>query len=153
MRSYKQKVKKHIEQNFHSVAWVMSQGMGLGGACGSKTLAWGFGMAPHRLRILVWQLFFLFLTQNICCGYSKEPSQWDGSFDHPKHIFNSPVIGLSLSFRPSVHFFFKWHLLNHLSKFHIASHECSPWCPLSKLHKWFHSTQQKDCQSFRKEIF
>ena len=29
---------------------------------------------------------FLFLNQNICCGYSKEPSQWDGSFEHPKHM-------------------------------------------------------------------
>ena len=28
----------------------------------------------------------LFLTQNICCGYSKESSQWDGSFEHPKHM-------------------------------------------------------------------
>ena len=34
-----------------------------------------------------WKLFFLFLSQNICCGYSKEPSQWDGSFEHPKHMF------------------------------------------------------------------
>ena len=24
---------------------------------------------------------------------------------------------------------FKRHLLNHWSKFHITSHECSPWCP------------------------
>ena len=24
------------------------------------------------------KLFFLFLIQNICCGYSKEMSQWDG---------------------------------------------------------------------------
>ena len=31
-------------------------------------------------------MFFLFLNQNICCGYSKEPSQWDGSFKHPKHM-------------------------------------------------------------------
>ena len=31
-------------------------------------------------------LIFLFLNQNICCGYSKEPSQWDGSFEHPKHM-------------------------------------------------------------------
>ena len=23
----------------------------------------------------------------MCCGYSKEPSQWDGSFEHPKHMF------------------------------------------------------------------
>ena len=29
---------------------------------------------------------FLFLNQNICCGYSKEPSQWDGSFEHSKHM-------------------------------------------------------------------
>ena len=28
--------------------------------------------------------FYLFLNQNICCGNSKEPSQWDGSFEHPK---------------------------------------------------------------------
>ena len=28
---------------------------------------------------------FLFLNQNICCRYSKEPSQWDGCFEHPKH--------------------------------------------------------------------
>ena len=44
---------KHIEQNFHSVAKVIPQG----GTCGcwgeSKTLAWGFAMAPHRLRVLV----------------------------------------------------------------------------------------------------
>ena len=31
------------------------------------------------------KIFFLFLNQNICCGYSKEPPQWDGSFDHPKY--------------------------------------------------------------------
>ena len=30
--------------------------------------------------------FFLFLNQNICCGYSKEPSQGDGSFEHLKHM-------------------------------------------------------------------
>ena len=30
--------------------------------------------------------YFLFLNQNICCGYSKEPSHWDGSFEHPKHM-------------------------------------------------------------------
>ena len=32
-------------------------------------------------------LFFLFLNQNICCGYLKEPSQSDGSFEHPTHMF------------------------------------------------------------------
>ena len=34
-----------------------------------------------------WKLFFLFLNQNIYCGYSKEPSKWDASFEHPKHMF------------------------------------------------------------------
>ena len=29
---------------------------------------------------------FLFLNQNICCGYSKEPFRWDGSFEHPKRM-------------------------------------------------------------------
>ena len=33
------------------------------------------------------KLFYLLPNQNICCGYSKEPSQWDGSFEHPKHMF------------------------------------------------------------------
>ena len=33
------------------------------------------------------KLLFLFVNQSICCGYSKEPSQWDGSFEHPKHMF------------------------------------------------------------------
>ena len=28
----------------------------------------------------------LFLNQNICCEYSKEPSQWDDSFEHPKNM-------------------------------------------------------------------
>ena len=31
--------------------------------------------------------FFLFLNQNIYCGYSKEPSQLKGSFEHLKHVF------------------------------------------------------------------
>ena len=29
-------------------------------------------------------LIFLFLNQNIWCGYSKEPPQWDGSFECTK---------------------------------------------------------------------
>ena len=31
------------------------------------------------------KIIFLFLNLNICCGCSKEPSQRDGSFEHPKH--------------------------------------------------------------------
>ena len=48
------KDRKHIEQNFHSIAGIMhAPGVGLGGAGVSKTLAWGFAMVPDRLRILV----------------------------------------------------------------------------------------------------
>ena len=39
-----------------------------------------------KLRVCNRKIFFLFLNQNICCGYSKEPSQWDGSFEHSKHM-------------------------------------------------------------------
>ena len=39
-----------------------------------------------QIRVLIGKPFSLFLIQNICCGYSKEPSQWDGSFEHPKHM-------------------------------------------------------------------
>ena len=49
------KDRKHIEQNFHSVAKVMP-GVGLRDARESKILAWGFAMAPHRLRALVLHL-------------------------------------------------------------------------------------------------
>ena len=50
---------KYIEHNFYSVAGVMPQGWFLGvlAAGGTKTLARGFAMAPHRLRILVIKLF------------------------------------------------------------------------------------------------
>ena len=41
------KDRKHIEQNFHSVARVMPQGVTCGCWGESKTLAWGFAMAPH----------------------------------------------------------------------------------------------------------
>ena len=30
--------------------------------------------------------FILFPNQKICCGYSKEQSQWNNSFEHPKHM-------------------------------------------------------------------
>ena len=51
------KDRKHIEQNFHSVAGVMPQGWDFGVLGGSKTLAWGFAMVPHQLRILVLGIF------------------------------------------------------------------------------------------------
>ena len=47
------KDRKHIEQNFHSVARVMPRGIDCGCWGESKTLMWGFAMAPHRLHALV----------------------------------------------------------------------------------------------------
>ena len=32
------------------------------------------------------KITFLFLNKNICCGFSEEPSQRDGSPEHPKHM-------------------------------------------------------------------
>ena len=32
------------------------------------------------------KLTFLILKQNICCGYSKELSILEGSFEHPKYL-------------------------------------------------------------------
>ena len=57
---------KHIEQKFHSVTVVMPQGWDLGVLGGSKTLAWGFAMATHRLRILVVLCNFLILVALVC---------------------------------------------------------------------------------------
>ena len=32
-------------------------------------------------------IIFLPINLNICFGCSKEPSQWDGSFEYPQHMF------------------------------------------------------------------
>ena len=49
------KDRKHIEQNLHSVARILSQGWDFGMLVGSKTLAWGFGITARssmRLKFL-----------------------------------------------------------------------------------------------------
>ena len=47
-------------------------------------------LRPHHQKTgfccMLEPLWGAILNQNICCGYSKEPSQWDGSFEHPKHM-------------------------------------------------------------------
>ena len=40
-----------------------------------------------ELRVLNKTIIILFLIQIICCGCSKEQSQWDGCFEHPQHMF------------------------------------------------------------------
>ena len=32
-------------------------------------------------------IIFLFMDSYMCFGCSKEPSHWDGSFEHPQHMF------------------------------------------------------------------
>ena len=62
--------RKHIEYKFYSVAGVMHQGWDLG-CWGSKTLAWGFAMAPHRLRILV-TFFFKYNSKNTTLEWTSD---------------------------------------------------------------------------------
>ena len=40
-----------------------------------------------QIRVRIGKIFSLFLIQIVCCGYSKEPSQCEGSLQHQKHIF------------------------------------------------------------------
>ena len=65
-----------------------------------------------------WKLLFLFLNQNICCGYSKEPPQLDGSFEHTKHTFRllgkkiitilHSCFWLNWTYVLTLYFFFLW---------------------------------------------
>ena len=55
------------------------------GVLGVKNFSVGIAMAPHQLRVIDENYFFL--NQNICCGCSKEPSHRYGSFEHLKHMF------------------------------------------------------------------
>ena len=44
------------------------------------------GYSRLLVKSVYQKIFFLFPNRNICCGYSKEPSQWDGSFENPNHM-------------------------------------------------------------------
>ena len=51
------------------------------------THVFSFFVVRPLIRVRNQKLIFLFFNQNIGCGYSKEPSQWDGSFENPKQMF------------------------------------------------------------------
>ena len=50
-----------------------------------------FPIAGLQIRVGTGKWFFLLLNQNICCGYSKETSQWDGSFEHPLNLMGKEI--------------------------------------------------------------
>ena len=54
---------------------------------GSLIFGSTYNKSGLQIRVHTGKLFFLFLNQNICCGYSKELTQWDSSFKHTKHMF------------------------------------------------------------------
>ena len=56
-------------------------------SCSSNMLPISVSYSRPPDKSVYWNIIFLFLNQNICCGYSKEPSQWDCSFEHPKYMF------------------------------------------------------------------
>ena len=56
-----------------------------------KTVHTLMNVAAFHLRlnqVRNWKLVFLFLNQNICCGCSKEPSQWDVSLSTQNTCLN-----------------------------------------------------------------
>ena len=45
------------------------------------------------------------MNENICCGYSKEPSKSDGSFEQPKCVYtiNGQEIMITISHKGNAH--------------------------------------------------
>ena len=55
-------------------------------------VAWSLAsIQDFRSECVTKKIIFLFFNENICHGYSKEPSQQDGYFEHTKHIFEMIV--------------------------------------------------------------
>ena len=42
---------------------------------------------PPDIKECVFEKYFSYFSTKTCCGYTKELSQWDGSFEHPKQMF------------------------------------------------------------------
>ena len=48
----------------------------------------GYGPCHLLIRECTRKIFFLFLYENICCGYSLEVPQWGTSNEYPQHMFS-----------------------------------------------------------------
>ena len=81
-------------------------------------------------------------SDNTDDDFDKEDT-YDDNVDDNFYKENILMIGLK------IRNIFKQHLLDNWSKFKIISQNCSLWCLLPKLHKWFHSVEQRGCQSSR----
>ena len=89
--------------------------------------------AGPQIGVRNWKLFFLFLNQNICCGYSKEP-RWDGSFQHPKHMFKLMDKKIMAILR--IYFWFNWlYVLLFMKKNHMFMQKCKA----SVVYAWSHN--------------
>ena len=70
------------------VLWALPHGaVGWPAVCNSG-ISWSHSLFVGRRWVnkTVTRIFILFLNQNICCEYPKESSQWDSSFEQPKHM-------------------------------------------------------------------
>ena len=79
-------VSKHATWTFYrldNASWTIHFTIIISQNCFSY---WLFPLKLHKRFCKHSTKNIFFYTQNICCGYSKEPSQWDGSFEHPKHM-------------------------------------------------------------------
>ena len=82
-------------------------------------------------------LFFLFLNQNICCGYSKEPSRWDGyskepsrwdgSFEHPYHMLKLMGKKIFTFLRWQFLFILTCACLSFLFQIYLIIHQVAKW--------------------------
>ena len=79
---------------------------------------WGnkvVGITSIRTGVRNRNLTFLFFNQNICCGYSKEPSQWDGSFEHSKLMLKNmgkiifTILCWNFFLSKPVKYWWNWH--------------------------------------------
>ena len=52
----------------------------------AKEIKYSYGSVKQNFKSKTMTINWL-LSLNICCGYSKEPSHWDGSFEYPQHKF------------------------------------------------------------------